>query len=558
MSPSPAREESEAARTTQRSGQLEQARRSYAARAWLDAYEAFLRADEVDPLGAEDLELLATAAYMLGRDDEYLNALERAHHAHVESGDSRSAVRCACWIGVNLALRGEMGPASGWFSRAQRMVDRQEEDSGERGFLLIPRVFQHEAAGDFAAAAALAGESAAIAERFGYAEGFALATYTQGHMLIKAGRVADGLALLDEAMVVLASRELSPIATGMVYCGVILACQEVFEVRRAQEWTAALTRWCREQPDLVAFTGRCLLHRAEIMQLQGAWQDALEEARKASARFSLQGNPAAGVASYRQAEVLRLQGEFGAAEEAYRDASRHGWEPQPGMAQLRLAQGNLDAAVAAIRRAIGETRAPLKRAVLLPAHVEIELAIGDVAKARAACGELEGLAEAFDSTMLSALAAHSRGAIHLAEGDARGALVPLRKAAHLWQELEAPYETARARALVGSVYRALGDDEAAELELEAARGSFRELGAAPDLARLDSQATSSPDDSHGLTPRELEVLRLVASGKSNREIAAALVISEHTVTRHVQNIFAKLGLSSRSAATAFAFEHDLV
>ena len=558
MSPSQAREDSDAARTAQRSGHLERARGSYAARAWLDAYESFLRADEVGPLEAEDLELLATAAYMLGRDDEYLSALERAHHAYVESGDSRRAVRCACWIGLNLALRGEMGPAGGWFSRAERMVDRQEEESGERGFLLISRVFQHEAAGDFAAAAALAAESAAIAERFGDAEGFALATYTQGHMSIKAGRVADGLALLDEAMVALASRELSPIATGIVYCGVILACQEVFEVRRAQEWTAALTRWCREQPDLVAFTGRCLLHRAEIMQLQGAWQDALEEARKASARFSLQRNPAAGVASYRQAEVLRLQGEFAAAEEAYRDASRHGWEPQPGMAQLRLAQGNLDAAVAAIRRAIGETRAPLKRAALLPAHVEIELAIGDVAKARAAGRELEDLAEAFGSAMLSALAAHSRGSIHLAEGDARAALVSLRRAARLWQELEAPYETARARALTGSAYRALRDDEAAELELEAARGSFRELGAAPDLARLDLQTTSSPDVSHGLSPRELEVLRLVASGKSNREIAAALVISEHTVTRHVQNIFAKLGLSSRSAATAFAFEHDLV
>ena len=557
MSPARARGDVEAARTTQSSGQLERARRSYAARAWLDAYETFSRADQAVPLGAEDLELLATAAYMLGHDDDYLSTLERAHHAYVEGGDSRRAIRCACWIGMNLAFRGEMGPAGGWLGRAQRMVDRQEEESGERGFLLMPLVFQKEATGDFSAAATLAGEAVAIAERFGDAEGFALAAQTQGSMLIKAGRVPDGLALLDEAMVALTARELSPIATGIVYCGVILACQEVFEVRRAQEWTAALTRWCRDQPDLVAFTGRCLLHRAEIMQLQGAWQDALEEAQKASARFALQRNPVAGVASYRQAEVLRLQGDFAAAEQAYRAASRHGWEPQPGMAQLRLAQGNLDAAAAAIRRAISETTAPLKRAALLPAHIEIELAVGDVEEARAACRELGDFAETFGSTMLSALAAHSRGAIQLAEGDARAALVSLRQAARLWQELEAPYETARARSLIGSACRALGDEDAAELELEAARDSFRELGAAPDLARLDVQATSALDDSHGLTPRELEVLRLVASGKSNREIAAALVISEHTVARHVQNIFAKLGLSSRSAATAFAFEHDL-
>ena len=358
-------------------------------------------------------------------------------------------------------------------------------------------------------------------------------------------------------MVAVTTGELSPIPTGLVYCGVILACQEVYELSRAREWTAALTRWCADQPDLVAFTGRCLVHRAEIMQLDGAWPDALEEARKASARFALQRNPAAGVASYRQAEVLRLQGDFAAAEEAYRDASRNGWEPQPGLAQLRLAQGNLEAAVAAIRRATNETTAPLKRGALLPAHVEIDLAVGDVEEARAACRELEDLADTFDSAMLSALAAHSRGAVQLGEGDARAALVSLRRAARLWQELDAPYETARARALIGSACRALGDDDAADLELEAARGSFRELGAAPDLAHLDSQTVSTLD-SHGLTPRELEVLRLVAAGKSNREIAAELVISEHTVARHVQNIFAKLRVSSRTAAGAFAFEHDLV
>jgi DNA-binding CsgD family transcriptional regulator len=539
------------------SDQLERGRRSYEARAWLDAYESLSRADQASPLGAADLELMATSAYMLGRDDEWMSLLERAHHVYVDAGEARRAASCAGWIGTNLALRGEVGGATGWFGRAQRLLESHGRDCPERGYMLLPVMFQHEAAGDFTAAAATAAAAAEIGQRFADADLFALAVHGQGYMLIKDGRIKEGLGLLDEAMVAVTTGELSPIPTGLVYCGVILACQEVYELSRAREWTAALTRWCADQPDLVAFTGRCLVHRAEIMQLDGAWPDALEEARKASARFALQRNPAAGVASYRQAEVLRLQGDFAAAEEAYRDASRNGWEPQPGLAQLRLAQGNLEAAVAAIRRATNETTAPLKRGALLPAHVEIDLAVGDVEEARAACRELEDLADTFDSAMLSALAAHSRGAVQLAEGDARAALVSLRRAARLWQELDAPYETARARALIGSACRALGDDDAADLELEAARGSFRELGAAPDLARLDSQTVSTVD-SHGLTPRELEVLRLVAAGKSNREIAAELVISEHTVARHVQNIFAKLRVSSRTAAGAFAFEHDLV
>ena len=539
---------------------LERGRESHARREWLDAYDSLSGADRAAPLGAEDLVLLALSAFMLGRDDEYLSALERAHHAYMDAGETLRAVRCAFWLGMNLALRGEMGPASGWLGSAQRILDREEEESVERGYLLMPLVFQHEAAGEFAAAAAVAAEAVAIAERFGDAEGFALAVHGQGYMLIKGGRVREGLALLDEAMVAVAGGQLSPIVTGTVYCGVILACQEVYELRRAKEWTAALTRWCAQQPDLVAFTGRCLVHRAEIMQLDGAWPDALEEARRAGVRFAQQMNPAAsGVACYRQGEVLRLQGEFAAAEKAYREASRHGWEPQPGLAQLRLAQGNVAAAASAIRRAMGEATAPLMRASLLPAHVEIMLAVGDVDEARNACPELEEIAATYESGMLAALAAHSRGAVCLSEGDARAALVSLRQAARMWQELEAPYEAARARALLGLACRTLGDDDAAGLELEAARAAFAELGAAPDLARLDSFfVPPASGDTHGLTPRELEVLRLVAAGTSNREIAAALVISEHTVARHVQNIFGKLGVSSRAAAGAFAFEHDLV
>ena len=285
-----------------------------------------------------------------------------------------------------------------------------------------------------------------------------------------------------------------------------------------------------------------------------------QEARRAGERCALAMNESgAAQALYRQGEVHRLQGEFAAAEEAYRNARRGGWEPQPGLALLRLAQGNGEAAAAAIRRLVGETSEPSKRAGLLPAYVEIMLAVGDVQAARSACGELQEVAERWGGGMIGAMVAHARGAVDLAERDARAALVALRRAGQAWRELEAPYEAARARVLMGLACAALGDDDTASLELEAAREVFARLGAAPDLARVDSLTRrAASGDTHGLTPRELQVLRLVAAGKSNREISAELIISEHTVARHVQNIFAKLDVSSRTAASAFAFAHDLL
>jgi ATP/maltotriose-dependent transcriptional regulator MalT len=538
---------------------LERGRRSYAERAWLDAHDSLSRADRDSPLGADDLYLLATSAYMLARDEEYAASLERAHHAYASAGDTLRAVLCAFGVGLHLALRREVGGATGWFGRAQRLLDRAGEESVGQGYLLLPVMFQHEAAGDYAAAAAAAGAAADIAQRFGDEDLFALSAQAQGYMLIKHGEVRRGLALLDEAMVAVTSGELWPPTSGIVYCGVILACQEAYELRRAREWTAALTRWCAEQPELVAFTGRCLVHRAEIMQLDGAWSEALEEARQAARRFEETMNPAAGLAHYRQGELLRLRGEFDAAEEAYREASRCGWEPQPGLAQLRLAQGRADVAAAAIRRAVGEVSEPLKRAGLLAADVEIMLATGDAEQARRACADLAELAEGYESAMLDAMVEQARGAVDLALGDASSALVLLRRAWELWHELEAPYEAARVRVLVGLACRALGDEDTAALELEAAHGTFEQLGARPDLARLDPLSRGGPAvDTHGLTARELEVLRLVAAGATNKAVAAELVVSERTIDRHVSNIFTKLGVSSRAAATAFAYEHQLL
>ena len=442
--------------------QLERGRESYASGAWVDAYESLSGAGQATPLGAEDLELLATSAYMLGRDEEHLKGLERAHQAYLDGGEVLGAARCAFWVGMHLSTAGEIGRATGWLGRAQRLVEREGRECVEQGYLLLPLIFQHEAAGDYEAASATAAEAAGTGERFGDADLFALAVHERGHILIRQGRVVEGLGLLDEAMVAVTAGELSPIVSGLVYCGVILACQDAYELRRAQEWTAALSKWCEAQPDMLAFTGRCLVHRAEILQLHGAWPDALEEARRARERCT-QGNNelAAGQASYRQAEVHRLQGEFAAAEEAYREASRVGWEPQPGLALLRLAQGDSDAAAAAIRRVAGETSERPKRAGLLPAYVEIMLAVDDAEEARSACRELEEIVEDFESGVLGAMVAQARGAVDLADGDAGAALVSLRHASQVWQEVGAPYEAARARLLVGLACRALGDDDGA-------------------------------------------------------------------------------------------------
>jgi DNA-binding CsgD family transcriptional regulator len=531
-----------------------------AAVCWTETFEALASADRSAGLGAYELEQLATAGYMLGRQEDYLATLERAYAAHVEDGRALVAVRCAFWIGVTLASAGGMGRAGGWLGRAQRLLEREGGDHVEGGYLLLPLVFEKEASGDLEAAASTAAEAAALGERFSDADLFGLAAHEQGHILIRLGRPREGLALLDESMVAVIAGELSPIASGIVYCGVILACRDAHEVGRAREWTAALSSWWERQPDLVAFTGRCLVHRAEIMQLGGSWPEALDEAQRAFDRCLRGENPgAAGEACYRRGEVHRLRGEFAEAEEAYREAGDRGREPQPGRALMRLAQGKVDASEAAIRRLETEVTEPGKRAGLLPAYVEIMLAVDDEDAARAACAELESLAERQESAALTAMAAQARGWVELAAGDSAGALGSLRRACEGWQQLGAPYEVARVRELLGLACRELGDHETAGLELEAAREGFAGLGAATDLARVSTLAELAAAVSpHGLTKRELEVLRHLSAGESNKAIAARLVVSVRTVDRHVSNIYAKLGVSSRAAATSFAHEHELI
>ena len=488
-----------------------------------------------------------------------LSALERAHKAYLKSGAPLRAARMAFWLALRLSALGEHGRANGWLGRAQRLVEREGLDCVERGYLLLPASRRHLSERDFQAAHDAAAEAARIGDRFGEADLVAFGRNLQGHALLSLGQIEKGLALLDEAMLSVAAGEVNPILTGVIYCSVIHGCQQVYALSRCREWTAALSAWCQSQPD-VSFAGRCLVHRSEILQLEGAWQDASAEARRAAERFSGKTDPgtAAG-AAYQEAELHRLRGQFGEAEQAYKRASRWGLEPQPGLALLRLAQGRADAAASQMRRVTGATTDPLRRSRLLPAFVEILLEAGEVDEAERVSRELEEIARLFGTEVLSAMAAHARGAVALARGDAQAALGSLRTSLEIWQRIGAPYAAARLRVLVGRACRALGDVDGASLELDAARAAFRELGAGPDLARVDEPSGGGPAARpRGLTPRELEVLRLVATGRTNKVIARELFLSEKTVDRHVSNIFTKLDVSSRAAATAFAYSHKLV
>ena len=525
--------------------------------AWGDACAQLFAADAEDPLDLEDLERLAVAAYLVGRDEDSVEAWTRAHHECAGRGDAARAARCAFWLAFGLLNKGDLARGGGWVDRAQRLLDDAGLDCVEQGYLRYPIALRAIFQGDGAAAHAAFIEAAEIGDRFDDPELVTLARVGVGRCLIYMGEIAQGVGLLDEAMVAVTAREVSPIAVGDVYCTVIEACQELFDLRRVHEWTAALSHWCESQPDLVLYRGQCLVHRSEIMLLHGTWPDAMEEAVRACERLT--DEPAVGGAFYQRAELHRLRGEFNEAETAYRRANELGREPQPGLALLRLAQGQVGAAEAAIRRVLDEAQDPGSRARVLGPYVEIVLDAGDAAAARAAADELSSIAAEMDAPFLRALAARCSGAVLLAEGNARAALGALRQAWAGWRKLDAPYEATRVRVLIGLACRALGDDDGAEMEFDAARSAFLQLDAAPELVRVEALCgIASAPTAGGLTAREVQVLASVATGKTNRAIADDLFISEKTVARHVSNIFTKLGLASRSAATAYAYEHDLV
>ncbi|PSL02065.1 regulatory LuxR family protein [Haloactinopolyspora alba] len=536
--------------------ELRRARDAYERREWVSAYRTLSDLDE-SGLAAGDFTALATTAYLLGRRNDCIQATERAYQANVDQGKVFAAVRSALWLATVLFEGGEVAIGGGWVARAQRLLDAVEGDVVERGYLLQLQQLELIVKGELTKAVDRAPQVTDYGRRFHDPDLLAVGLAFEGRLAIYSGRVAYGLRLLDEAMVGVLGGEVSPVYSGLVYCSAIEACQEVSDLGRAGEWTHALSTWCESQPGLVAFTGQCAVHRGQLMRLHGAYTEALAELDRAAARYAAAGgHPAVALACYERGETHRLRGEYDAADAAYEKAAAHGHPAQPGRALLWLGQGRVEQAAVTSHRLLAEVADPVHRSGLQPAVVEVFVAAGDVEAGAAAVQELAELARSFGCSALLAAAGGASARVALAQGDGAAALAPARAGLDGWTRLEAPYEAARCRALLGTALRLMGDEASAVGDLAAARRTFVDLGAAPaerEVAELLGQAAPG-----GLSPREVEVLRLVAAGRSNPEIAAELILSEKTVARHVSNIFAKLDVGSRTAAAAFAYQHRLV
>ncbi|WP_430297154.1 helix-turn-helix transcriptional regulator [Sinomonas sp. B1-1] len=541
-------------------------RRLYEAGSWTRALEAFERADSDTPLPGSDLMLTAFSAYLLGREDRSIDLFGRAFRDFLGTDDAAAAARAAFWLSFAHDTRGDRARAEAWGRRLAGIVD-ESRLGAERALLLSGLGHRSLASPDPAEtrrALELSREAIALARPARDTDTEVFSRLSAGWALLRLGSTGEGLAELDEAMATVTSGEVNtPIVNGVAYCSVISASLRSEDLARAREWTTAATDWCAQHPDLVPFRGQCLVHRSQVKMLDGDWSGALEEADRAVQRLL----PAdTGLAGYQLGEMHRLTGRFTDAEDAYRLANSAGRRPEPGLMLLRLAQGRADAAAVSARRLSLELTRRSERAEFLPAYVEVMAAVGDIDAARAGAAEIAAMAERAGpsggpaAALSRARALTAEGTVCCAAGEAAQAVRSLRDASLAWHDLGMPYPEARVRATLGRCYAALGDDEAAALEVDAAREAFQRLGAQPDLAAL-------PDAGRGwrrapspvpLTEREVEVVRLVAAGLTNRAIAKELVLSEKTVARHLANIYAKLGIASRAAATAYAYDHSLV
>ncbi len=542
--------------------QLRRGRDAFRRGAWEEAYGALTAAAQGRALESQDLDALADCAHYMGRTERCAEILYGQHADHLAAGRVEAAARAAYRLHMLFALNGQAALAAGWLGRAARALDAVP-GCVAAGYVALAEAEGAYWRGELAESVDAARRARVLGEQHIDSDVTVVAVHLEGRALVRMGDVLDGLRLIDEAMAAAVAGELSPFYAVWVYCSSIITCHSRSDIRRAAEWTAAFERWSQSHEPAPFFSGACHLHRGEIKQLRGAWAEAEQENLRAVALLRGLVTMDAAQASYHLGELHRLRGDYAAAEAAFADAGDFGGDVQPGLSLLRYAQGRADAAVAGLRRALAEaSRDATARARLLPAAVEIGLAYGDVATARADADQLSATATTIGTSAMQAVAAFSHGAVELAEGRAGDALGSLRRAERLWGELDVPYERARARQLIGMACRAAGDEDAATLDLRAARRVFTDLGAVPDIAVVDRQlsarpARPAPVTPGALTPREVEVLRLVATGKTNHAVASQLQLSERTVARHLSNIFTKTGVESRAAATAYAYRNRL-
>lgn len=528
--------------------------------AWHQAWELLSTCDDDSPLQPGDLERLAVAAFLVSENEASDAAWTRAYQAYLTAGDRSGAVRSAFWIAFRLLNAGDLPSAGGWIVRVERALGEGPGESLERGQLAYLTGLMAVFSGDLDTAGTELEHAGRLAESAGVSDLSTLAHLALGRVLIFRGDVPGGLRLLDEAMVAVAAGELSPVVVGDSYCTAIDACHDLLDVRRGHAWTTAFGRWCESQDELVPFAGVCLIHRSEFLQLKGAWVEAMAQAELARRRLSSPVvHQALGAAIYQQGELHRLRGELEAAYRCYRLASSHGKDPQPGLALLRLAEGDGEAAVHGIRRALAEAGDRLSRPGLLAAQIEATIAVDDLTTAGEACDELGDIARMVGSPMLTAIADRAAGAIQLAAGDGRAALAPLRRASSVFRDLGAAYDMARTGILIAAARRALDDDEGADLEFAASRRTLNALGVSviPPVGAVRVQRRGTTGGGP-LSAREVQVLHLVSQGLTNRAIGVELHVSERTIDRHVSNILAKLGVPSRAAATAWAYERNLL
>lgn len=548
----------DAPRVTALGRPIDQAHAALARHEWQAAYDAagpLSMAESGRHEQAARLEVRAEAAWWLGRMDECIDTREAAYAIFDECDDPRSAAHCALRLYEHYCFKSQPNIGGAWLRRARGLLDTDTE-CAPYGYLALREAEIDHSRGDLERAAEQVRVTIELGRRLRDVDLEAEALQALGRIVIDQGAPRAGLEHLDEAMLFAIEGRLGPYATGKVYCSLISACEGLGDHRRAVEWTDATVRWSERHPFAV-FPGLCRVHRAWALQCQGEWTRAEAEVLQACEELVGVSRAHAAVGYVELGEVRRRLGDLDGAEESFREAEALSGRPQPGLALLRLAQGRLDAATAIITRALEEeTWNRLARAKLLPARVQIAVATRDFTIARSAAAELESIAEDFDSAVLRAASALAWGRVFLAQDDATEAGARLRVALDRWQELDVPYEVATARLLLGQACRIVGDEDGAVGSFAAAETIFEHLGASLDVraTRELHQDDGFPD---GITGREVEVLQLVAAGRSNKEIAATLFLSERTVARHLSNIFTKIGVSSRSAATAYAFEHGL-